>query len=217
MTDTSIDANALNIFHRPARVIVAGASDTGKSCLVSKLILKYHENFQVIIICGVSTHSLQDNTNISSKLVISKDIVDPENYKVSVDDNVLMVLDDCYKTASDSELICDLFTRGRHIGVSVVFVTQNIFSRGKYSRDISLNASHIILLRVRDISQIKTLGGQIFGPGKPTNNFTSVYQELVSNKRYGYILIDLAPYGPPELRIRTNIVNEEMYETAIEL
>ena len=217
MTRALIDGEALDIFNRPARIIVSGASDTGKSFLVDKLILKYHLKFKVIIICGVTSHPLQDNPDISSKLVISKDIVDPLNYKSESGDNILIVLDDLYKTVSESELICDLFTRGRHNNVSLIYITQNIFSQGKYSRDISLNASHIILLRVRDISQIKTIARQIFGSGKPTNEFASIYQELVSNKRYGYILLDLAPYGPSQLRVRTNIVGEEAYETAIEL
>ena len=209
-----VEEDSLDIFSRPARLLICGSSDVGKSHLTERIILKYSHKFDVILICGVSTHPLEKNPQVSSKLVVSEEIVSPLNYKTKDSDSVLLVLDDCYKKAVDSELVCNLFTRGRHSLISVIFVTQNIFSKGKHARDITLNASHIIMLRTRDISQVSTLARQIFGVEK-AKEFITIYKKLVLDVKFGYVLVDLTPYTSPQLQIRTFITDEKPYEVAI--
>ena len=65
----------------------------------------------------------------------------------------------------NNEEIMNLFTVGtHHINTSVFFLTQNIFSKGKYSRDISLNTNYMILFKnPRDQQQFQILARQIYG------------------------------------------------------
>ena len=105
----------------------------------------------------------------------------------------------------------DAFTKGRHKSISTVFITQNMFFSGKHSRNISLNCSHYILMKNRDMSQIETLGRQIYGKGKG-NEFLEIYKKALSVNKFGYLLIDLAPNTLEELQLRTNIVGETPYQ-----
>ena len=53
--------------------------------------------------------------------------------------------------------------RLHHVGISVIYLAQNLFRRGKYSCDLSLNMDYIVLFKnVRDSSQIGHLARQMF-------------------------------------------------------
>ena len=125
----------INIFREPARIIVAGFSNSGKTVLVSKLIKKYSTHFSKIVICGVSRHPLQDDTTIAPKVLVYKDIVDPLEDTNPLD-KILLVLDDMYLKAMTSQTVVDAFIKGRHSNLSVIMITQNLFMKGSYARDI---------------------------------------------------------------------------------
>ena len=49
---------------------------------------------------------------------------------------------------SSDQRAVDLFTRGsHHMGVSVLYRTQNLFPPGKLSRTISLNSHYMLIFR----------------------------------------------------------------------
>ena len=60
----------------------------------------------------------------------------------------LLILDDLMRESS-SDVILDLFTKGSHHNISVIFVAQNVFLKGKAQRDISLNTKYLVLLKTR--------------------------------------------------------------------
>ena len=62
-----------------------------------------------------------------------------------------------------SKDVCDIFTKGSHRrNISDILIAQNMFHQGKYYRDISLNATYIVLLKyVRDREQFSHLARQI--------------------------------------------------------
>ena len=200
-----------DIFNVPARIIIAGYSNSGKSVLCSRLIEKYHTKFKQILYCGVESHPLQDNEEIRDKITVSSEILNPFEYLFNNNENLLFVLDDCFLEAVENKNVVDAFTKGRHKNISTVFITQNLFFTGKHARNISLNCSHYLLLRNRDMGQIETLGRQLYGKGKG-NDFLIVYKKALSVNNYGYLLVDLAPNTPESLQLRTNITNETPYE-----
>ena len=192
-----------DLFHNPARIITAGYSNSGKSEMCSNLIKKYHHKFNTILYCGVNSHDLQNNPNINEKLHISSEIVNPFDY--SYNGNTLFILDDCFLEAIESKFVVNAFTKGRHENISTIFITQNLFFSGKFARSIALNCSHYILMRNRD------LGRQLYGKSK-ASNFVDVYIKALTVNTYGYLLIDLGPKTPPELQLRTNIIDETPYQ-----
>ena len=70
----------------------------------------------------------------------------------------LLILDELILESS-SDVILDLFTDGsHHKNISVIFVTQNVFHKGKVERDISLNTKYLVLFKnPRDRAQIQHL------------------------------------------------------------
>ena len=57
---------------------------------------------------------------------------------------VLLVLDDLMNEADQT--VANLFTKGsHHRNVNVVFLAQNLFSKNKFARTISLNAHYMVL------------------------------------------------------------------------
>ena len=124
---------------------------------------------------------------------------------------ILYILDDCFIEACESKFVTEAFTAGRHSNISVIFITQNVFHSGKFSRSISLNCSHYILMRNRDLGQIEVLGRQLFGR-KKAFDFTEIYKRALSYNKFGYLLVDLSPNTPEELHLRTNIVGESEYQ-----
>lgn len=74
----------------------------------------------------------------------------------------LFVLDDLMEQASNRADVAALFTNGRHEDVSVIFLTQNLFHKGKYSRDIALNTDYMVNFKnPRDASVITNLARQM--------------------------------------------------------
>lgn len=203
------DTSAVDIFREPARVIIAGFSNSGKSTLTKFLIEKYESKFSHIIYCGTEVHPLSNHPTIKNKISFHKGIVDPLK---DVDErekshSILYVLDDLFVESVSNPHVVNSFTRGRHFNLSVVFVTQNMFYSGKHARNIAINASHYILHRTRDISQVETLGRQIYGR-EQGKNFMAVYKEAVLKRPFGYLLVDLALNTPQELQLRSHIVGE---------
>lgn len=201
-------SDALDIFKYPARIIVAGYSNSGKSELVRKLISKHHNNFKKIVICGLSSHPLQHDKEIGSKVFVSPEIVNPISDEDTYDQRgTLFVLDDIFIEAVKNKVVVDAFTRGRHNNISCIFITQNLYMGGKHARNISLNCSQFLLLRQRDLLQIQLLGRQIFGKDR-ASDFVEIYKSAVFSKPFGYLLVDLGINTPEALQFRTNIVGE---------
>ena len=143
------------------------------------------------------------------ELIVSQEILNPFEY--SDRGNTLFILDDCFLEAVENKNVVNAYTTGRHEKISTIFITQNIFFNGKYSRNIALNCSHFILMRNRDLGQIETLGRQLFGKSK-SSDFINIYKKALSANTYGYLLIDLGAKTPENLQLRTNIVDETDYQ-----
>jgi len=208
--DKTFIEEALNLFRYPSRIIIAGYTNSGKTHLCTKIVEKYEGVFSKIVICGVTSHPLQNNANIKEKLEIHEEIIDPAVETTPYTDpraQSLLILDDNFLSSANSQTVVNSFIKGRHKNLSVILITQNIFFPGKYSRTIALNTSHYILMKNRDIYQVQCLGRQIFGRER-AKLFVDIYKNTVLKRSHGYLLCDLAPHTPEELQLRTNIVGE---------
>ncbi len=116
----------------------------------------------------------------------------------------LIVLDDLMHIVVENPEMELLFTRGcHHQNISVIFVVQNLYSRGKSARTIALNTGYLVLFKnVRDVTQIATLGRQIF-PRK-SGILVEAYRDA-TKRPFGYLIVDSVPYAEDEYRLRTNV------------
>ena len=79
-------------------------------------------------------------------------------------ENSLVIIDDLMSECSKDQRMCQLVTRGsHHKGISTMYLTQNLFPKGAYSRTISLNSHHVFVFKnPRDSLGVATLARQMY-------------------------------------------------------
>ena len=61
-------------------------------------------------------------------------------------DSSMVILYDLMSQCSNDQRVVDLFTPGAHQrGITVLFLTQNLFPPGKLSRTLSANAHYLLI------------------------------------------------------------------------
>ena len=106
--------------------------------------------------------------------------------------------------ASNRSDVSNLFTKGRHADVSVIFLSQNLFHKGKYSRVISLNTDYMVNFKnPRDSSIITNLGRQMGN----TKFLQDVYRDA-TKEAYSHLLIDMRADTDNRLRYRSNVLQD---------
>ena len=120
----------------------------------------------------------------------------------------LVILDDLMERVTSSEVMEDLFVKGmHHQRLSILYLNQNLYCKGKHSRTINLNTHVLVLMKnPRDVSQLLCLIRQAF-PGKGA--FVMEAYKDATSKPYGYLILDFSPSAEEEYRVRTNIFPEE--------
>ena len=115
----------------------------------------------------------------------------------------LVVLDDLM--AETDSRVTNLFTKkSHHSDTSVIYLVQNLFSKNKESRTISLNAQYMIVFKnPRDSSQLANLARQMY-PGRGA--FVQEAFADATASPYGYLLIDLKQNTPDDMRLRTSVL-----------
>ncbi|GFX85997.1 uncharacterized protein TNCV_3719411 [Trichonephila clavipes] len=194
----------LKLVH-PFTLILAGPSGSGKSQFVKKLI----ENKMIkpfpkkIIWCyGVYQALYEEMLNISFHEGI------PSNLHQSSD--ALIVIDDLMGELGNDPQLTKLFVKFlHHRNLSIIFVVQNIFHKGKEIGEISLNAHYLVLFKNRrDQSQITHLGRQLYA--LKVKFFQECYADATS-KPYGHLLIDLKPETDESLHVRKGMFPGDVF------
>lgn len=194
----------------PFGKIVAGSSGTGKSYFVRDLLKYKREMFtpvpdKIVWFYGIYQPLYDEIPDVTFVEGL------PSNYRDYLGVNTLFIIDDLMSECGSDKRLTHLFTRGsHHLNLSVIFITQNFFHKGKEMREITLNAHYILLLKNRrDMSQIMHLGRQLYP--KNAKFFQEVYEDA-TKKPFSYLFIDLRSDTPEELRLRTQILpNETQY------
>jgi hypothetical protein len=208
MEDWIVDTN---IFIHPFNCIIAGPPFSGKTYFLQQL-LKFKDILinptpNRILYCYNTWQVSYDeikrgNTNIFFNEGLPNFEIINKSY------NNLIILDDLMKECLENKSVMNLFTVGtHHQNTSVFFITHNIFSKGKYARDISLNASYMIIFRnPRDKQQIQILARQMY---PNDSKFLIESFEDATSKPHGYLLIDLNQNSEMRNRIQSGILPYE--------
>lgn len=194
----------------PFSMILAGPSGCGKTTFVCNLLRNIDiidTKFKKVIWCNAEVNALPKcikGLNVETMNCI------PDKFENVENKPILIILDD-FMTEIDTNAglkICELFTKGsHHRNISVIYITQNIFQKGRYYRDISLNAKYIVIFKnPRDKAQFNHLARQIY----PENvqALQKLYKEI-TQQGHSYLFIDLSQGINDVLRFRTNIFNRE--------
>jgi hypothetical protein len=188
-------------FEHPSNWFIGAQSQGGKTYFVYQL-LKIADIFKPdlpkIIYCYAEWQTLYEKMMIEiNNITFMKglpDIIDLEN--------VVIVLDDLMSDVIENKSLLNLFTVGsHHKKISTIFLTQNIYEKGKYARTISLNCHYMVLFKnLRDQSQVLHLSRQLY-PGD-TKFFQEVFK-LATEEKYGHLILDLKQKSNNSLRLRS--------------
>ena len=166
-------------------------------------------NFDRIVYCY--GEFLPDTFNILKEKGLNIELVEglPTVEKIepfNSEKNNCLILDDLMVECGDSKEICNYFTRtAHHKNISIFFLTQNFYQKGKYTTTITRNSSYIILFSSpRDYGQIKYIASQSFNPKAILHAY-----KLATRMPRGYLLIDCTQNTPDDFRLRSNIVPPE--------
>ena len=215
--DNTVTYQELDLFRDNSRIICCGTSNSGKTKLILDLILFYRAKFSKIFVIGTTYHEISSYKPLKDKTVFLKHFPSLEELD-EISDNKqhkLIFMDDVYYKAFNDINVLTYYSHGRHYNVSCILISQNIFyTNGKFSRDISLNASHYIILRTRDTTQLKVLSRQLFG-SENINKILHVYQFLIKKYKFAHLLVDISGNIDERIELRSHIIpnKDNIYQT----
>jgi len=198
-------------FIHPSTMIVSGPTGSGKTKLVSRVIIErlIEPPPERIIWIYAEWQPLYEIVQMSHPSIEFIQGVPPNLYgSISPASRNLVILDDQMSEAGDSKELSQLFTKGsHHRNLSVIYIVQNLFDKGRSMRTVSLNSHYLIIFKSpRDKTQIGHLGRQMF----PANSkFLIDAFEDATTEPYGYLVLDMRPETPEEFRVRSRIFRNE--------
>ena len=195
----------------PFTMTVNGSRGSGKSEFTKTLLLgqekylnKPFDNIKWIFKHGQPNLFAPLIEKFGNKIELINEMPDLESLQKQ---NTVFVFDDMILEVKDSKDILELFLNGRHIGVSVIILSQNMFISGKHRVSMDRNTEYIILMNnIRGGSQIATLSHQM-NPNNP-KFLTSAFKDATIEP-YGHLLIDTKASGHEPIRYRGNIFNTD--------
>lgn len=189
----------------PFSAIIAGPSGSGKSYFVINFIKNLSD------ICDTQFKEIFWHYAIwQPKLDVGgiQFIQGLPETEYSSDHPKLIIIDDLMRESANSTVILDLFSKGcHHQNISLFYISQNLFFKGRHTRDLSLNSHYLVLFKnPRDKAQIRHLAQQMC-----PQNFKFLIEAFTdaTSKPHGYLLIDLKQATPENCRFRTNIFSED--------
>ena len=155
----------------PFPALIAGPTCCGKSQFVKRLLesgedIIYGVPENIIWCYGVYQSAYDGMQRSIPNIHFVEGVPSDLESMINPSKRNLVVIDDLMQELSNDPRITSLFTKGcHHRNLSVIFILQNIFHRGKELRDMSLNCHYLVLFKSpRDSSQINHLAKQMF-PG----------------------------------------------------
>ena len=132
-------------------MLVAGAMGAGKTTFTKHLLKErdwlMHPTPQRIIWCYA-----KHQPNLLKELIEVVQVVEyvqgiPPEIDSLFDRNAnnLIILDDMMDKATQDKRVSQLFTRGRHDNLSVIYLTENLFHKNQ--REISLNSDYMVIFK----------------------------------------------------------------------
>ena len=103
------------------------------------------------------------------------------------------------------ERVTKLFTKkSHHCSMSVIYLVQNVFPKGKETRTISIYVQYMVPFKNhRDNTQVVNLAKQMY-PGR-VKYMQEAFRDATSIS-HGYVFVDVKQSTPENLRQRSNII-----------
>ena len=206
-------ANVTVPFEAGSPILVAGPTNSGKTHWIRRILLTpgmFTQPVSSIIYCYGVYQPLYNEMKDALPITFKEGLPVLEDIEKLHDGQFhIVVLDDLMEKIVRSQDMQELFSKYcHHMNITAIFVSQNIFQPGPYTRTISLNCHVIVLFaNKRDESQIHIIARQFY-PLR-WKQFLKVYRQ-VTQESYSYLLIDCTPSHPRSLQLRSDIFPPEV-------
>ena len=116
--------------------------------------------------------------------------------------SALVIFDDMMNS-QNLKTVAQLFTvHGRHLDLSLAFLSQRLFKNDEFFRQISQNSDYMIIFKnPRNTREIRTLASQITSRSL---ELVKIYNHA-TREPYSYLFINLTQEGIPQLQYLTKI------------
>ena len=199
------------VFFAPTTVMVVGSSGTGKTSLVSKILLGQSRMFDTPPIhiyyhYGVFQEGFElleqkiPNITFISGLPTESHL---ENIFLKKVHQIIVIDDLMNETLSDDTCEQLFLKNSSHNYVTVIYMSHNLFCPGRYARSIFLNCKEFILFRnMKDLNQVKNFSRRL----GHSQAIMDAYKDAVS-LNHGYLHICLDERQSDVYMLRTNITD----------
>ena len=122
----------------------------------------------------------------------------------------VIVIDDLFEEVNhDAESCNKLFTKiARHRGVTVMFLTQNLFHAGGKHRTRNINTHYLVIFKnPRDRTVIDFVARQAFPQDR--RFLMDAFDDITRNSSHSYVFLDFTQDCPDDLRVQTDLFNDQ--------
>ena len=199
-------------FKTPFTCIVASPSKSGKTTFVGKLLQHANDLFTTppaatyyFYNSWSPTFDALKETGAVTQFIQGLCTRDWLDEHCANRPNITIVLDD--QALNLTKEVAELFSVQSHqYCVNCILLAQNLFTKNRFFRDASLNASYIILGKnPRDESSIRFLAQQML-PSRSRILIDSYF--LATRKPYTFLLLDFSQTTPEIFRLRSNVFKD---------
>ena len=211
----------------PYRILIIGGSETGKTNALLNLINNqqdidkiylyakdsYEDKYQYLINkrerVGIN-HLNDPKAFIESSNDMHDVYTNIDNYNPDKENKILMVFDDMIAATINNKklnsIVTELFTRGRKLNISLVFISQSYF---KVPKDVRNNSTHFFIIEILNKRELQQIAINHLSDIN-SKDFIEIYRKC-TDKRYSFLVIDTTLPSNNLLRFRKifNITNDE--------
>ena len=192
------------------KVFISGPSRCGKTFFISKL-LENIETFAkeppetILYIYKVWQSKFDEMKSVVNGFIEDNENIIQQIKGISRGQRIFVIFDDMINSKS-LEDIATLFTvDGRHMNMSMVFLTQRMFVNNEYFRQISQNCDYFCVFKnPRNSSEIRTLAQQLT-PG--SLSLIEIYKEATRSP-FSYLFINLTQECDSNVKYISHIFDE---------
>ena len=116
----------------------------------------------------------------------------------------VLILDDLMEEGGQDKRVLDLFTKdSHHRNITVLYLTQNLFFPGKFSKTIKRNAHYIVAFKnPRDQTGIRTILLQAL-----PDRWRQVFRlfKHITSRPFGYLMLDVHPASDDRYRLWSHL------------
>ena len=124
---------------------------------------------------------------------------------------LLIILDDLQEHIYKSQLVSQIFSKGRHLNISVIIILQSYFVSGSGTNilpQIKSNSTLQIFTKHRSMNEVSTIASRLEYDKSAKSKFVNLFKQTVQDKRFGYLAARL-DVSDPRIRYCSNLIDED--------